>query len=58
MAENYAAVIVGDEVVCRWCTKMVEEISAARGFHDTISYEEAEERGLVCSRCQKPIERN
>ncbi len=52
---NYAAVIVLDEIVCRRCTKPVEEINAARGFHDTLSYEEAAEKEIVCSRCNDRI---
>lgn len=52
---NYVAIVVLDEIVCRDCMKMVEEISARRGFHDTLSYEEIAEKGAICTRCNKQI---
>lgn len=55
MAENFAAILVLDEIVCRNCAKKVEEISAMRGFHDTLSYEHVAEEETLCARCNKHI---
>jgi hypothetical protein len=55
MVENFAAILVLDEIVCRGCAKKVEEISAMRGFHDTLSYEYVAEEETFCARCNKHI---
>jgi DNA-directed RNA polymerase subunit RPC12/RpoP len=57
MAENFAVIVVLDEVVCRSCAKKVEEISAMRGFHDTLSYEEVAENEIICTRCNNQIKK-
>lgn len=57
MVENFAAILVLDEIVCRNCAKKVEEISAMRGFHDTLSFEEVAEKETICSRCNEQIKR-
>jgi len=53
--ENPVGAYIGEEVVCRKCLKMDEQITLMRGFVDGISEEEAKEKDLTCTRCNKKI---
>lgn len=55
MTQNYAGLEILDEIICRRCTTASEEIDARRGFCDKISYEAAEEKEIICTRCNNQI---
>ncbi len=53
--EDAVAAIIDEEIVCKKCLKMDEQITMMRGFLDTISEEEAKEKEYICDRCNKKI---
>lgn len=55
MTQNYAGLEILDETICRRCTTASEEIDARRGFCDKISFEAAEEKEIICTRCNNQI---
>ena len=55
MSENFAAVQIGDELVCRKCLTMEEQVTAMRGITDTLSYEVVDAGDYSCTRCNNKI---
>jgi hypothetical protein len=49
--EPPVGVWIAKEAVCRDCMTASEEISMRRGFSDPVSTKEAEEKGILCTRC-------
>ena len=53
---QFAATMVGDDIVCRKCLNMEETVTAQRGITETITNEQVEEKEYTCARCNNKIE--